>query len=197
MLSRKSTTRACFKYATTKEGHAEGGAGLPRGKKYNDDVREKALALLTVNNNVNSVAKELGIPEATVRGWRKKAEGDSDGEFAKARALKKGEFVNRAWQVIGLGMQVLEKRLHRALFDEFKIDALSNEALLAEGLGVGERKRIASKLDAIRVEDVAKVSAVIGTLFDKQAIANGDEAKNEKQTVTVIFANPEDAEYAE
>ena len=170
---------------------------MPRGKKYNDDVREKALALLTVNNSVSAVAGELGIPEATLRSWKKAADEDPDGEFAKVRAIKKGEFVNDAWRVIGLGINLLGRRLKRALENEDQIDALEREAYAAERLGVDNRKKIAANLAAIRCEDISKVSAVIGTLYDKQALLAGDAARNEPQVVQVIFEKPEDAKYAE
>ena len=32
---------------------------MAKGQKYNDDIREKAIALLTVNNSVSFVAREL------------------------------------------------------------------------------------------------------------------------------------------
>lgn len=170
---------------------------MPRGKKYNDDVREKALALLAVNNSVAAVAKELDIPTQTVRDWKKAAERDKDGEFVKVRALKKSEFVSKAWRLMGLGMNVLERRLVRALECEDRIDALEDEAYAAERLGADKRKKIAANLAAIRCEDISKLTAVIGTLYDKQALLAGEAARNEPQVVQVIFEKPEDAAYAE
>ena len=43
-----------------------------RGKKFNDDIKEKALALLATNNNAKFVADKLGLKYTTVKTWEKK-----------------------------------------------------------------------------------------------------------------------------
>ena len=44
---------------------------MAQGKKYNDDVKERAFALLACNNSVAYVAKELDLPYSTVKTWEK------------------------------------------------------------------------------------------------------------------------------
>lgn len=175
----------------------ERGKRLSKGKKYSDETRERALALLAVKNNVSDVAKELKIPEATLRTWRKKAVDEKDGEFAKARALKKQEFVDKAWSVAGMGLMVLERRMQRALEEEHKIDMLADISLAGDCLGRSEKQKIAKNVAAIRCDDIAKIGATIGILCDKQAQLSADAAGKEAQVVRVIFANPEEAAYAE
>ena len=94
---------------------------MAQGKKYNDDLKERAFALLVCNNSVAYVAKELDLPYSTVKTWEKKFLAQSeelarqekerdDGspndevtksndelDLAKLRKKKKEEFVESAW----------------------------------------------------------------------------------------------------
>ena len=47
---------------------------MARGSKISDEVKERAFALLAANDNVQSVADELGLPRTTVNTWKKKWE---------------------------------------------------------------------------------------------------------------------------
>ena len=55
---------------------------MAKGKKYNDDIKEKAYALLACNNNAQVVADELAIPYTTVKTeekkWVKEAQGQTE-----------------------------------------------------------------------------------------------------------------------
>ena len=86
---------------------------MAKGQKYNDDIREKAIALLTVNNSVSFVARELGLPRSTVKSWKeafdKEAEESGEDNIAKLRQKKKEDFINDAWRLIDLSKSVLEK----------------------------------------------------------------------------------------
>ena len=101
---------------------------MAKGQKYNDDIREKAIALLTVNNSVSFVARELGLPRSTVKSWKeafdKEAEESGEDNIAKLRQKKKEDFINDAWKLIDLSKGVLEKRLTRAMDNEEALDEL-------------------------------------------------------------------------
>lgn len=45
---------------------------MAQGRKYNNDIKEKAFALLATNNNPQAVADELNIPYTTIKTWEKK-----------------------------------------------------------------------------------------------------------------------------
>ena len=80
---------------------------MARGQKYNDDLKEKALALLAVNNSVSFVAKELGLPRSTVKTWKevydKEAEESGGPTIAKLRKEKKEGFHCRYVCLVGYG----------------------------------------------------------------------------------------------
>lgn len=165
---------------------------MAQGKKYNDDIKEKAYALLACNNNAQVVADELGIPYTTVKTWEKKwvkeAQGQTEtrqatGETAtkpyedniiELRKKKKEEFVENAWGLIGKIRTLLERRLDRALDSEDVLDELVEEItkLDHKDLSDTQRKALYSKMNSIKVESVKELAVVLGTLYDKQALAN-------------------------
>lgn len=184
---------------------------MARGKKYNDDIKEKAFALLACNNNAQVVADKLGLPYTTVKGWEKKWIRQAQEKEARQRALqeipqgadnaeaedaptksvtksarfedeslielrkkKKEEFVEDAWGLIGKIRSLLERRLDRALDSEDILDELVEEItkLDHKQLTDSQRKALYCKMSAIKIESVKELAVVLGTLYDKQALAN-------------------------
>lgn len=174
---------------------------MARGQKYNDDIKEKAFALLAVNNNVQEVAKQLKLPYNTVKTWEKKFLKEAE-EQEKAKAAvennqktvdkqdtnlrtdnlielrnkKKKEFVDSSWNIIDKAQKLLERRITRALENENELDCLVSEIMKLDyqNLSQEQRKVIYKKMAAIKVEDVGKISTMLGTLYDKQALANNE-----------------------
>lgn len=160
---------------------------MAQGQKYNDDIKEKAIALLTVNNSVSYVAKELNVPRTTVMSWKKqfdkKADEKGEENLVKLRQKKKEEFINDAWNIIDTGKQILLRRLKRALTNEDELDTLMQEIMSLPNteLSTEKKKALASKLSAIKVEDIGKLTTALGTIYDKQALANGEATSREEQ----------------
>lgn len=182
---------------------------MAQGKKYNDDVKEKAYALLACNNNAQVVADKLGLPYTTVKTWEKnwirqaqerearqralqetpqgadKAEGAhtnlvtkstkfEDESLIELRKKKKAEFVDDAWGLIGKIRTLLERRLDRALDSEDVLDELVEEITKIDHkqLTDSQRKALYLKMSSIKIESVKELAVVLGTLYDKQALAN-------------------------
>ena len=164
---------------------------MAKGQKYNDDIREKAIALLTVNNSVSFVARELGLPRSTVKSWKeafdKEAEESGEDNIAKLRQKKKEDFINDAWRLIDLSKSVLEKRLTRAKDNEEALDELVEEIckLDYKTLTSQQRQALYMKLAKIKVEDVKSLATVLGTLYDKQALANKEATAIVEGSITV------------
>lgn len=184
---------------------------MAKGKKYNDDIKEKAFALLACNNNAQVVADKLGLPYTTVKTWEKnwirqaqerearqralqgtpqgadnaEAEGAptnpvtkstkfEDESLIELRKKKKAEFVDDAWGLIGKIRTLLERRLDRALDSEDVLDELVEEItqLDHKQLTDSQRKALYLKMSSIKIESVKELAVVLGTLYDKQALAN-------------------------
>lgn len=166
---------------------------MARGQKYNDDLKEKAFALLAVNNSVVYVAKELGLPRTTVKSWKeaydKKAQESGEPTIAMLRQKKKEEFVENAWSLIGKVETLLERRLNRAIGSEDVIDTLLEEILALDHkeLTDQQRKSLYTRISALKIENVKELAVVLGTLYDKQALANKEATQIVDNSVTIKF----------
>ena len=124
-----------------------------RGQKHTDETRIKAMELLSVYS-VADVARQLNLPESTVRTWaqgKTKASKNDAEHFVELRSEKKAEFVAKAWDSLILG----QNRLLNELKDpEAKISA----------------------------RDLA---IIIGTLYDKQALASNEATLNAGIKITL------------
>lgn len=151
-----------------------------RGCKYTDDVLLKALALFSAGKRAKQVAKEMDVPLSTAEKWQRRwnkygFQLQPDGErinLAELSAEYKKNFVNRSWDIINKAQQVLERRMERVIEHEAEIDELIGEVMSDSDVKGKERDALIAKMRAIKVDDVSKIAVVLGTLYDKQALAN-------------------------
>ena len=158
---------------------------MARGQKVSEEIKEKAIAMLATNNNIAEISRELDIPDSTLRTWQKNIKEGKDSsckEFAELREKKKKEFIDNAWDNIELATSLINKRLARAYFKEELLDTMLEEAL-KETAGSDRRKQLAKNISDMKVEDITKLSITLGTLYDKQALANGEATSREEQVV--------------
>jgi len=187
---------------------------MAQGKKYNDDLKERAFALLAVNNSVSYVANELGLPYSTVKTWEKKflaqsaelerrekeqgevgpqtdevTKPNEDLDLARLRKKKKEEFVEDSWRLVSKTATLIERRLDRAIGSEDVIDELLDEILSLDHkeLTDAQRKSLYAKISAIKIENVRELAVVLGTLYDKQALANKEPTTIVDGDVVVKF----------
>lgn len=147
---------------------------MAQGKKYNDDIKEKVFALLACNNSVAEVARTLNLPYSTVQTWLNKyiaqseilAQQEKNGvrnyeqDLVKLRQQKKEEFIRNAWRTIGKAHTLIEKRIDRAMENPDDPECEIN---------------------------VRELSTVLGTLYDKQALACKDATTIVEANATVRF----------
>ena len=161
---------------------------MAKGQKYNDDIKEKAFALLVSNNNVALVAKELGIPRPTIIGWvkarDKKAKESGEATLDDLRQEKKKDFIDNAWKLIGDSMSVAQRRISRELELEDSIDKIAeimkgNAKKIEEETGIGwfELLNLIDKLKTVKNFKLGELSTLVGTMYDKQALANKEETQ--------------------
>ncbi|MBQ7315565.1 MAG: helix-turn-helix domain-containing protein, partial [Clostridia bacterium] len=65
---------------------------MAQGQKYDDRVRERALALLATNMSARGVAAKLGVAESTVRNWKRAYLEENPSYLTELRAQKRAEF---------------------------------------------------------------------------------------------------------
>lgn len=55
-----------------------------------------------------------------------------------------------------------------------ELEKLIAEAARAGDISDGERRELLRKLSAVRIDDIGKLSTVMGVLYDKSALASGE-----------------------
>ena len=128
-----------------------------RGKKYSDDIKEKAYALYAINGSYAETSRAIGVPHNTIQKWIKEKPPD---EFEELRRENKQNFIEQAGEIIDLALQ----RLKNEISDEDTVIPVNH------------------------------LTTVIGTLYDKRALAKGESTDNIKINVTLP---PELKDYAE
>lgn len=142
-----------------------------RGQKYNDDIRERAFALMATNNSISAVAKAVGIPRSTLKGWLAKRESEEPDAGEAERQRNKERFVTDAWKSIHAGQALLIRRLERALQHEDTLDRMMDEFTSgAEQLNADQLKAMIRKFEDLKIMDIGKLAVVLGTMYDKQAL---------------------------
>ena len=146
-----------------------------KGKKYDPEVKERALALLAVNDSVSKVARELNLPWSTVDCWKKEALKDADGNdgFVKLREQKKEEFIEGAWDIVMRSQRLITRRLDRAEKEEAELDRLLDEVecMSDEDISDAQRRVLVKRIMDLKLDDIGKLGTVMGTMFDKHSLA--------------------------
>jgi signal transduction histidine kinase len=162
-------------------------------RRYTDKDRITALELLALGHSLSDVSRALKIPISTIKGWNdektlgaKAIKKDLNSEeLAKFRKQKKEEFVNNAWEAIDMANQLIKRQLERALEQEAEINKLLDDAI--DEIETSEmeykekqaaKRAVYSKIAQLKIEDINKLSTTLGTLYDKQALAQGDATVN-------------------
>lgn len=116
---------------------------MAKGQKYNEEIKERAWAMFSVYGNLNYISRHLKVPRSTITGWKK--------EFDK---------LSEESDVIA--------NLRNVKKQEFVVRAWQavnlSQTLLEKALKDAEAGK--------REIDVDKLVRIIGTLYDKQALAN-------------------------
>ena len=156
---------------------------MAQGKKYSDDIKERAYALLATGNNVQVVAEKLKLPYTTVMSWYKKWQSENGSEkennLVELRNKNKEKFVNKAWGLIMGSTSIAERRIERALYFEERIDTVADtilkhaESIAREsGSSWDEVVNLVKELKGFKSFRLAELSSLIGVMYDKQALIN-------------------------
>lgn len=168
---------------------------MAKGKKTSPEVIYKVMVSWSLTQSFAETARELGMPETTVEKIVKDHKDEK--EFAELCAENKEWFKSSAERILRKSTTLLERKLDRALYDEAQLDALIDDifknAVSEEGISPEHRKALIKTLSSMQLYDIKALSTVIGTTFDKKALAEGDATENVKVEIKL----PKDAdEYA-
>ncbi len=171
-------------------------------EKLTDETIEKIRAMLATGAAKNAVARKLGLSWSTVDKYSKT---DAD-SLEDLREQKKQEFIKKAWEDIESAMFLGRQKIKLATVTIEKFEETIEEliTLLQEnpetnGKDIVELVKAISSVTSI---PLAHISTYFGTLYDKQALANGEPTSrnegetNVRHTHTVDLASLSDEELA-
>ena len=153
------------------------------GKKYGDEIKEKAIAMYGICGSYSQVARELGVPTSTVAGWIKNDTPEK--EVALIRLSAKMDFAEKAGELMNKGLDLLDRRLTTALEAEEGLAELLQEWMSAPNAEISDKKKQAllTKVSALQIQKIGDITSAISTLYDKRALAKGEATENTSITV--------------
>ena len=167
-----------------------------QGKGFGDNVKEKILAELAAGTSISDLARRYKIAKSTISGWKKALNNPGNqqklDEFEQLRTEKKKEFIKGAWELIDDSLAVAKTRMSRARRLEQNIDILveaikknNGEITKDTGLAWFDLLDIIKELHSLKNPKLSEISTLIGTIYDKQAVASNEATSKTEHSVTI------------
>jgi len=146
-----------------------------RGKKLEETKKEQAKAIVMLNPDISErdLAREVGIGNSTAHSLKVEIINNDADAYEQARAAKKKEFIDEAWEVVQKALKLANKRFSKALDDEAEIEALIS-TIKDEDLTQAQKKSLISRLTALQMTNIRDIAVAMGTIYDKGALAAGE-----------------------
>lgn len=175
---------------------------MAKGQRISQKQIEVMRAYLAAGNSLSETARRVGLPKSTVAGWKKRFESEEAsvqgaeneqartqkgagarvGEgrtFEELRTFNQERFIEEAGDIVAASQELIRYNLQRAFEQREKIDKIID--LLAERgkvLSDKELRKVLLTLLELKLPDIGKLSSVMGTMYDKRALARGEPTEN-------------------
>ena len=151
-----------------------------QGKPYDDRTRMRVIAYLSMHMSIAEIHRQTGVAESTVRNWKKQFLEDNPNALSELCAQKRAGFAAVAISDMEKAQRLLGRHLDIA---EANGDELEKLIQFVKNVDVmilprDEQKALIKWLQSIKLEDPAKLTTIIGTLYDKAALATGEPTMN-------------------
>lgn len=186
---------------------------MAKGQKIGEKQIEVMRAYLAAGTSLAETARKMGLPKSTVATWKKRFEeekpaaaDDLDLEqprpqkgagaralgtgqtFEELRTLNQEQFIADAGEIVSMSQQLVKHDLSYALAHRAKIDrAIEVLCALGERISPQELKLCVKVLTELKLPDIGKLSSVMGTMYDKRALAKGEPTENIGGTAIIKF----------
>jgi predicted transcriptional regulator len=167
---------------------------MPKGKQTPPEVIYKVMTSWATTNNYSETARALNMAESTVR--KIVSDNKDKEEFARLCDEKKKDFADKATEIIDKGLELINRRLSVALDKQDELDRLIYEIESSDEEEISYKQKMSaiSLIQEAQIQKIKDISTMIGTLYDKRALAKGESTNNTK----VLIQLPEGVdEYAE
>ncbi len=175
---------------------------MAKGQRISEQQIEVMRAYLATGNSLSETARKMGLPKSTVATWKKRFEdekmpaGDGldeqarpqkhacarvgDGRtFEELRTLNQERFIADAGEIVGMSQQLMKHYLDYAIVNRPKVErAIEVLCALGERISPQELRACVRVLTEMKLPDIGKLSSVMGTMYDKRALARGEPTEN-------------------
>lgn len=162
--------------------------GKQQGRKYSEEVRQKALMLIADGKSVREVSEEMQVPESTIKSWKKASLESDPQELAKLRLERKMRFAAIAGANAEKAALLIGRNLERIQSSQDELDKLIRavgELGPEDEVTKEQAKRAVEVLNRLKDPGLRDLSVAAGTMYDKAALAEGDATVNLGGTVGV------------
>ena len=190
---------------------------MAKGQKLEEKQIEVMRAYLAAGSSLAETARKMGLPKSTVATWKKRFEdekpsasdeldlerprpqkgagaralGESQGSgqtFEELRTMNTEQFIRDAGEIVAMSQQLVRYDLEQAIKQRKKIDRVI-DILHERGMALEPQElRAAVKvLTELKLPDIGKLSSVMGTMYDKRALARGEPTENIGGTAVIKF----------
>lgn len=190
---------------------------MAKGQKLEEKQIEVMRAYLAAGTSLAETARKMGLPKSTVATWKKRFEGEkpatandldlerprtekgagaralgesqgSGQTFEELRTMNTEQFIRDAGEIVGMSQQLVKHDLAYAIEHRAKIDkAIDVLCRRGEELTTQELKACVKVLLELKLPDIGKLSSVMGTMYDKRALARGEPTENIGGTAVIKF----------
>lgn len=156
-----------------------------KGKKTDNETIYKIMISMFSTNNFSETSRQLNIPVTTVEKIYKDNKGKE--EFVKLCNEKKEEFAETATRIINKATSLMEQRIDLATEHENELEEIIDEIWLTDKKEMNETKKkaLVSKIAGMQLYSLKELSVAIGTMYDKRALAKGENTANSKFEVNI------------
>lgn len=151
---------------------------MARGKKIDTETIYKVMVNYFTTGNANETARQLKMPETTVRDIIKKNKDNE--EFVELRAQKKEEFVDKASRIIDKSLELIEDRIDTARLNQDELEEIIQMVWEQDKKSLNEtqKKMIVNKIGKMQLTSLSELTTALGTLYDKSRLAKGESTDN-------------------
>ena len=175
---------------------------MAKGQRISEKQIEVMRAYLAAGSSLSETARKMGLPKSTVATWKKRFESEEppvqgvgdeqartqkgagarvgDGRtFEELRTFNQERFIEDAGEIVAASQELIKYNLEKAFEQRKKIDKVID--LLAERGAVltdKELRKVLLTLLELKTPDIGKLSSVMGTMYDKRALARGEPTEN-------------------
>lgn len=158
---------------------------MAKGKKTPIEDVYKVMVGYASNRNQEELSRLLGMPATTVR---KIINDNKDKpEFVELCSKKGDEFAEQATRIIEKASKLLEQRLTTALERQEELDEVLDLIMCAdkEDIDYKEKLAMAKRIGRLQINGLSEITTAIGTMYDKRALAKGENTANQSITITM------------